>query len=342
MAQKCVFCGNKPQKKNKEHVIPQWLSKHLGRYKSVCHLPEITDLEITFAQLTFPACEKCNSADSELEGAAKEAVLKMMDSKSVSGQEINTLLDWFDKLRTGLWLGQLMLLKKLDLMDPNFYINDRVAAKDRMLIIERVNGIGNGLGLVGCDTNMFMFAPCALQMWFNDILITSVSTDGLVSGKLGFPKLSKLRSVGYRHSETTLLRGINRTVHPVVMDINALNKTVIYQPIFKQYMPHEYYNTPYVQQHCYDFNNGMGGIFVQKNSNAIQYIRPDNKINITPKSQPINTALQSMKRVFELQNHIVTKLNDVDSYDKSVQQMLRASVLQNQVLINKIERAKSR
>jgi hypothetical protein len=49
-----------------------------------------------------------------------------------------------------------------------------------------------------------------------------------------------------------------------------------------------------------------------------------------------------MKRVFELQNHIVTKLNDVDSYDKSVQQMLRASVLQNQVLINKIERAKLR
>ena len=342
MAQKCIFCGNKPQKKNKEHVIPQWLSKHLGRYKSVCHLPEITDLELTFAQLTFPACEKCNSADSNLEGAAKEAVLKMMDSKTVSGQEINTLLDWFDKLRTGLWLGELMLLKKLDLMDPNFYINDRIATKDRMLIIERVNGIGNGLGLVGCDTNMFIFAPCAFQMWFNDILITSVSTDGLVSSKLGFPRLSKMISTGYRGATAEINKGTNKAAAPVVMNIDGSNKTIIYQPIFKQYMPNEHYNTPYIQQHCYDFNNGMGGIFVQKNGNAIQYIKPDDRMNITPKGQPIDSALKSMKRVFELQNHIATKLNDVDSYEKSVQQLLRASVMQNQVLINKIERAKLR
>lgn len=342
MAQKCIFCGNKPQNKNKEHVIPQWLSKYLGRYKSVCTKSTSGDFELTFAQLTFPACKACNDADSQLEGESKIIVEKLMESKSVTGQEINTLMNWFDKLRVGLWLGQLTLMKKLDLMDPNFYINDRMATKDRMLIIERVKDIGNGLGLIGNDTNMFLFSPCAFQVWFNDVLITNVSTDGLVSGKLGFPKLSKIQSTGYRGATATISKGANRTVHPVVMNIDGTNKTVIYQPIFKQYMPNALYDTPYVQQHCYDYNSGLGGIFIQKNGNVIQYMKPEDKITLMPKAQPNNTALKSMQRVYELQNHVVIKLNDVESHKKSVQQMIKASMLQNQVLINKIERAKSR
>ncbi|MBO5739732.1 MAG: hypothetical protein J6R52_01545 [Alphaproteobacteria bacterium] len=340
MAQKCIFCGNKPQQKNKEHVIPQWLSKYLGRYNSVCTVPGATDYEITFAKLTFPACKACNDADSKLEGEAKAVVEKLMNSKSVTGQEISTLMDWFDKLRVGLWLGQLTLQKKLDLMDPNFYINDRVGAKDRMLIIERVKDMGNGLGLVGNDTNIFLYSPCVFQVWFNDILITNASTDGLVSGKLGFPRLSKLTSTGYRGATATLTKGINRTVHPVVMNIDGTNKTVLYQPIFKQYTPNPFYDVPYVQQHCYDINKGLGGIFVQKNGNAIQYMKPDDKITLLPKAQPKNNVLDSMKRVYELQNHVITKLNDTESHTSAVQQMIKASLLQNQVIIKRIEKAK--
>ncbi|MBO5705086.1 MAG: hypothetical protein J6R99_03660, partial [Alphaproteobacteria bacterium] len=212
MAQKCIFCGNKPQNKNKEHVIPQWLSKYLGRYKSVCAISTDGDFELTFAQLTFPACKACNDADSQLEGESKIIVEKLMESKSVTGQEINTLMNWFDKLRVGLWLGRLTLMKKLDLMDPNFYINDRMATKDRMLIIERVKDIGDGLGLIGNNTSMFLFSPCAFQVWFNDVLITNVSTDGLVSGKLGFPKLSKIQSAGYRGATAKINKGTNKAV----------------------------------------------------------------------------------------------------------------------------------
>ena len=342
MAQKCIFCGNKPQKKNKEHVIPQWLSKYLGRYKSICHMPEITDLELTFAQLTFPACEKCNSEDSLLEGEAKIIVEKMMESKSVTGQEINTLLDWFDKLRTGLWLGQLTLQKKLDLMDPNFFIKDRIATKDRMLIIERIKDGGKGLGLVGNDTTMFSFAPCVFQIWFHNILITSASTDGLVSGKLGFPRLSKIQSSGYRGATATLSDGNNKITHPVVMNIDGDNKTVIYQPIFKQYLPNNQYDTPYVQQHCYDIDNGLGGIFVQRNGNAVRYMQPDDKITLTPKEQPQNNALKSMKRVFELQNHVVTKLNDTTCYTPVMKKTIQTCVMQNQALISRLEASKTR
>lgn len=346
MAQKCIFCGKTPNgatpetKKTKEHVIPQWLSKYLGRYNSVCHLPWITDYEITFSKLTFPACKACNDADSKLEGEAKAVVEKLMDSKSVTGQEISTLMDWFDKLRVGLWLGQLTLRKKLDLMDPNFYINDRIGTKDRMLIIERVQGLGDGLGLVGTDTNMFLLAPCVFQVWFNNVLITNASTDGLVSGKLGFPKMSKIQSTGYRGATATVSRGMNRTVSPVLPGIDGTNKTVLYQPMFKQYMPNQFYDTPYVHQHCYDYDTGMGGIFVQKNSNAIQYMKPGDKITLMPKLQPNDNTLDSMKRVYELQNHVVLKLNDINSDSKEMSTWIKASELQNRVIIDRLENAK--
>ena len=340
MAQKCVFCGNKPRNKNKEHIIPQWLSKYLGCYKSICYMPRITDLKLTFAQLTFPACEKCNSMDSNLEGAAKTIIEKMMSQQSVTGQEISTLMDWFDKLRIGLWLGQLTLQKRLDLINPNFYINNRIATKDRMLIIERFNGPGNGLAMIGNDTTMFSYAPCAFQVWFNDVLITNASTDGLVGNKLGFPILSKQHSVSYRQNSGTLSKGTNKTTHPVVMNIDGNYKTVIYQPIFKELIPHDFYDVPYVHQHCYDYDAGLGGVFVQKNGNTIKYMKPDDKLNLLPKKQTENTEVKSTKRVFELQNHITSKLHNLSEYNQEDQNFIKVCMLENQALINSLVKTK--
>ena len=93
MAQKCVFCGGTPQNKNKEHVIPQWLSKYLDSYKKICDLTHVTDRQIPYCGLTFPACEKCNTRDAQLEAEAKSIIEKMMAGTSVTGLEVNTLLE---------------------------------------------------------------------------------------------------------------------------------------------------------------------------------------------------------------------------------------------------------
>lgn len=340
MAQKCVFCGGTPQNKNKEHVIPQWLSKYLGRYNSVCDLSGVTDLQIPFKGLTFPACEKCNSADSALEAAAKDVVEKMMSAQPVTGLEINTLLDWFDKLRIGIWLGQLMLSKKIDTIVPNFYINDRIALKDRMLIIEHVEGVGKGLGLVGSNNNMFQYSPNAFQVWFNDVLITSVSSTGLVGNKLGFPVVGKISGLGESVCYMKISKGRNKTTHPVVMNIDATDKTVIYQPIFKEYTNHECYNVPYVLKHCYDYKTGLGGIFVQRNNNTIRYMMPDDKVNLIPKLQPNASALSSIKRVFELQNHIVTGLHKTNVPDTLTAAKIQTCMLENQMLIQACQKMK--
>jgi hypothetical protein len=335
MAKKCIFCGGKPQNKNKEHVIPQWLSKYLDRYQAECDLSPVTDLKIPFSRLTFPACEKCNSADSKLEAEAKNVIEKLMESKSVTGAEINVLLDWFDKLRTGIWLGQLMLAKKIDLIDPNFYINDRIGTQDRMLIIERVDGLGQGLGLVGSNTELFTYMPSVFQVCFHDVLITSASTPGLVSSKLGFPRLSKVQKFGWHESIATITKGTSKTVHPVVMNIDATDKTIIYQPIFKGFVSHtNLYNTQYVQQHSYDANAGLGGIFVQRNNNAIRYLNPDDKVTLMPKMQPKYSEGKSLKRVYDLQYHLLKNLNDINSWDESMQRVIKGCLLQSQLYAN--------
>ncbi|MFQ6730107.1 MAG: hypothetical protein ACLRFK_03620 [Alphaproteobacteria bacterium] len=341
MAQKCIFCGGEPQNKNKEHVIPQWLSKYLERYKDICDLSGVTDKKIPFCGLVFPACEKCNSDDSVLEASAKKVVEKLMESKSVTGAEINTLLDWFDKLRTGIWIGQLMLSKRIYSIDPNFYINDRIGSQDRMLIIERIEGVGKGLGLCGSNTEMFMNMPSVFQVWFNDVLITSASTAGLVSNKLGFPRIGRQQEYGYRKSVATVIKGTGKTVHPVVMNIDAVDKTIIYQPMFKNLVSQtDLYDVQYVQQHSYDASSGVGGIFVQRHNNAIRYLKPEDKVMLMPKMQPNSSTGKSMKRVFDLQNHLMTQFNDLTTYETEHKEYIKMCLVQNQLRSTMAEQTK--
>ena len=111
MAKICIFCGKEAQSKNKEHVIPQWLIKHTNRTdKTILINPDTP--EFKFMSFTFPACTACNDKYAKLESAVKPILLDLMDKKTVTPEQINLLLDWFDKVRIGLWLGQLYLEKK--------------------------------------------------------------------------------------------------------------------------------------------------------------------------------------------------------------------------------------
>ena len=82
MSKFCVFCGKKPENKNKEHIIPQWLSKHTGRFDKICHMNEsTTSAKIPFCSLTFPACTKCNDAFGKMEAAVKPILLDIKKPK---------------------------------------------------------------------------------------------------------------------------------------------------------------------------------------------------------------------------------------------------------------------
>jgi hypothetical protein len=64
---------------------------------------------LAFDQLTFPACEQCSHDFSDLEGRAREATERLLGKRPLTSTDFNCLLDWLDKVRTGMWLGLLWL-----------------------------------------------------------------------------------------------------------------------------------------------------------------------------------------------------------------------------------------
>ena len=83
----CVFCGAKPNKKSREHIIPQWLIELTGDPQRQAvfgpfldeRTRELTYRNFAFDQFAFPACEECNLKLSGLEAETKEVMLKLSE-----------------------------------------------------------------------------------------------------------------------------------------------------------------------------------------------------------------------------------------------------------------------
>jgi len=123
---RCIFCGNPPTEKNKEHVIPRWLIELTGGPKRAWYLGvKFSELDkparvFSADQFQFPACEACNTRYSDLEGRTKGYFLKLWDNKPLTAAEWDDLLDWFDKVRIGLFIGNMILNKDLPIPNPKF------------------------------------------------------------------------------------------------------------------------------------------------------------------------------------------------------------------------------
>lgn len=343
LAQQCIFCGKKPENKNKEHVIPQWLSKLVGSYDHVCNFGALTEKQITFGKLTFPACTACNTKFGDLEAATKIILDKVLAGNAITATEINTLLDWFDKIRVGMWLGQLMLVDEKRDIEPQFHIADRIGTKDRMLIVERLHQPEARIGFAGTNTETFLTCPSAFQLCIGDYLFTNASEMGLVANRLGYPQISKIR----KGAETTcdITPGRNKTKHPVVASLQASPyRTLIYQPMFKCFAPTtrtEYYNVPYVLSHSLDMENGVGGVFYQRGDNTVRYLGANEKINIVPRKSPENVSLYQMTaKVYDLQ-HTVLNLFDYagrTEYFKSVADSLKNETERYKRLMHELDK----
>src|SRR5215831_17553277 len=96
----CVFCGNHPKDKNKEHVLPQWLLRLTGDPNRVGNFgidftkEPFSVRRFAFDSLTFPACSECNTGFAALEAGAEQVVLKLLDCQVVTTSDLILLLDW--------------------------------------------------------------------------------------------------------------------------------------------------------------------------------------------------------------------------------------------------------
>lgn len=270
----CIFCGKLPTDKNKEHVLPRWLLALTGDPKRIVRLgfnmqpgEQPTNREYAFDQFTFPACEKCNSAHSKMEILAKSVIEKILASTPILPTEISILLNWFDKVRVGLWLGFQQLSKNLHDIEPQFHIEHRIGQFDRLLVVERYSPAMQRLNFGGVDSPAFAFTPSAFSLTVNDFHFTNVSYSYLLSRRLGFPYPSESNLV---RDQEGLLHNIqparSRIMHPILQRTIREHGVIFYQPMFPMNIRNEssdYYGNPYIRQHCLDFENGIGAVFVE-------------------------------------------------------------------------------
>jgi hypothetical protein len=280
----CVFCGNPPKDKNKEHVLPRWLIRLTGDPKRVGNFgidftkKKFGVRQFSFDSLTFPACSECNSAFAILESAAEQVVRKLLSHQAVSTNELMLFLDWLDKVRVGMWLGFFYLDKNFAGITPRFQIIQRLGMYDRMVGIVRLEDSTPRLTFSGTDSKFYQFSPTCLGIGVSGLYFVSASGMSLCSQRLGFPYL---RPEYIREKDHSMVisreAGSGRAMCPVERIPSPHGMVLIYQPVFKMFLEvddaEQYLANDWVKEHTADFERGFGKLFVQSNGSV--HIYPD-------------------------------------------------------------------
>jgi hypothetical protein len=307
MEKVCVFCGEKPQSKTLEHVLPQWLIELTGDPKRPADFGYSRSAKgqhvrrrFSFDAFKFPSCKECNERFAILEAAVKAIVEKMMLEVSLSESELTILLDWFDKVRIGLWLGYLYLDKNPLAIKPNFHVQQRIRQHDRMLAIFKIGGDVKGLSFLGCDTPAFAQTPSCFSLGINSLWFLNMSCPYLLARRMGFPFPMKTYMWEDGSLYCSLAEGRNRIMRPILRKAISIKGTELYQPIFVNvgYVDNEtvkkLYDTKYVRDNCISWKTGVGRIYIKRDSELTAY-------NTSPSMEWLPEKTHDVEVLFEMQ-----------------------------------------
>lgn len=293
----CVFCGKVPEKKNKEHILPRWLIEYTGDPKRNISLglnwaSEKPDMRIfPFNHFTVPACTECNQNHSFLEGRTKVIVSKILKNDSVDKYEINILLDWFDKVRIGLWLAMHYLNKNYLGLNPHFHINTRISAYDRCLFIYRGTDYVDGINFPGVGMPTFQYMPSCFSLRIKDLVFFNSSSYCFLSRRLGFPypkemKLTENSSIRVDYYADAR----ERIMLPIIQWPYNMECVEIYQPIYNHKLFQkgaedfkEIFNNDYIKANSLDFEHGLGSIFIKFKGTSPKTVVDSSKLYIPQK-----------------------------------------------------------
>lgn len=238
----CIFCGQKPEKKTKEHVIPRWLIESTGDPSRVIHLgPLMTSrkpIGFAYDQLHFPACKGCNERyGTILEAEAQRVMTRVLAYEAISSANVDMLLDWFDKVRIGLWLGyHQMLDQNFWGVHPHFHIADRIGTTDRALIIYRTVPTQKRVTFVGVNTPAFAHYPVCFSLLVNEFCFVNIATDFLVARQAGLPFPRSISMLQDYRMRASALRPAKGKLHAPLLDFKHDERgSVIAQAIFRKY-----------------------------------------------------------------------------------------------------------
>lgn len=278
----CVFCGKPPSQKSREHVLPQWLLGLTGSPSRKAFLgrewarPDIRQRVYSFDSFTFPACEPCNTAFSDLESEAKRVVMALLELRPVSCADLVVLLDWLDKVRVGVWLGFLYLNRQIDAVDPQFHIGSRIGTADRLVVIYRSEEKFEGIGLGGTESPIFRAMPSCFNLCINHLHFVSASAPMLFSERFGLPHAVDRRLVKDREGFVAdIAPGRGSPSFPLIPFRIAPGGTAVYQPIIpRQDSRGDYaalYDNDFVRASCADDASGRGHVFMVDGEKLIRY-----------------------------------------------------------------------
>lgn len=332
----CVFCGNQPEKKNLEHILPQWLLALTGDPKRVVNFG--TDfksgrtINFDWASFCVPACTCCNDEFSGLEARAKTYVLKLVAREALTSIEYSDFMDWLDKVRVGIWIAYHFIQGNPTNIDPSFHIKTRIGQKDRMVAIYPIAGDGVGLNAFGVESLVFHSQPSCFALRINDILIINMSSDYLCSARCGFP---------FPKSRYTTLDGDNpylmhvsdfqftrRIKHPVLRKTIAKPSIHLYQPILQSTADERFqsgylgaYNRfdGYLAKHTMPpYPTGNGVLYFQHQDHVDPIFDVDQPIEFENIKHSDSKPLHELvKQVYEFQNHIY-EINEFRAHNREL------------------------
>jgi len=306
----CIFCGNPPQNKNKEHIFPQWLLKLTGYDKKKASVGSNwkTGEEIVFntKAYTFPSCTSCNSNFGEIEAKVKPIFDKLMSDQNVRTSDLELLLDWFDKVRISAWLGVKYMNKDTFGIDSHYYVNTRVGLKDRYLSITNTYKKEKELNWSGVNTIAFMMSPTAFSLRVNNLVFVNCSSDFVVSRQLGFPYLAcEIPTPDKKTTDMMFAMPTKRTEQEIFRTKTYLPKIEISQPIYKVTNGdlNEYYDHDYIRENSYE--KGIGKIFVSHGNGFIPVERDEEISFARPDPKPKFDHVEVVRPILELQIELV-------------------------------------
>lgn len=346
LEKRCIFCGKPPSDKNKEHVIPQWLIELTGDPKREWYLgvrftdPGKPPRKFSANQFHFPACEACNSRYSELEGRAKGYFLKLWNNQSLTATEWDDLLDWFDKVRIGLFIGNMILNKDLPIPNPKFFIDQRVGAKDRCVLVYPIPD-HDGLRVFGASDSVFFHLPTSFMLLAKNLLFLNISSDFLLAPRMGFPFPRTVEGVegGMRADDLT---ATFRPKSPFIRFSFYAPMIAVYQTVLmKEFIDDESFSalaaTDYVKSNLWTPGSLKSKLYVANDAKPA-FVGPDQTI---PHSKLAEGQIKDLDeyciRFFEYRRHVMDGALRSGHVSRESRKLVRLMIKFNGYAINQVK-----
>ncbi len=344
----CVFCGNPPNEKNKEHVIPRWLIEITGDPKRNANFGPFYDalkLEMkkySFKHFVFPACSSCNEEFGKIEQKTKPVMETLLNNGHLDARDFDLILTWFDKIRISSALASLYQLKNPYKITPNYYINEGIKSRDRMLLIYKSNHNFKCLNVFGIGPIIIRY-PICIGLIINNFGFIYIAKSFLLHRYFGLP-FPKIDPIYKEDFEIDLLVGPKETNFPIIEYHYDPECTKILHPIVNKGVREDpkanfFYGQCNYDKIFIDKQSLIGKIFYVDNSKPIYY--PNNKSGLwIPKVKNFDQGtFQNFiaYTTIKIQNSFIEKGIRLSQYlTKSIHDELVSDLKINNIILSKL------